>query len=578
MPNGSLLSRALPNDGVYKKEYTTNSGAFSIALVIPDDPHVELPSAYLIDMPTKLNGKLIPHISHEGYFCYVEKMEADWNPNDLKGLYQDIDCQIQLTLDKITHSLSNQAIGDLEFENEFVSYWSASSSLYLLGQENKKANFITVLASTKDDQKPNHSEFVTIDIKDKSRDEYLGSEELNRWLEQRKLFVNETRNRTMMTHYISVSPKKFTGVDWPPTCLRELLIWLEDVDLSARDRLAYSLTSSKEKKHVLLLYVKSQDPIALYVELNQQFYDFRRSTKNQKKKKKRTTTSFRDLMTVLRSAKFCAVFKRLSVVKADGATLQSRDKERVEVLSSKCIALIGCGTIGGYLAHLLIRNGAGSDRKSFHLFDNDELKPHNFSRHTLTSSSFGKNKAKELAHSLLQSIHTIKSVEAFDQSFLVNKASLAKYDIIIDATGRPPVSKRLSHVARQLPLTKRPALIHAFNDGNGRAAKVFVDNYSSCYGCMALDKSIHQDQGDLRFKKIVQDSERKVSCGNTYTIYDASVSHITAAIAQEAVLNTLGENNPWTYSEFILDERFRTGKRKILKKQEGCSICHEFSL
>ncbi|MCC4821433.1 hypothetical protein LMH81_33450, partial [Vibrio lentus] len=130
-------------------------------------------------------------------------------------------------------------------------------------------------------------------------------------------------------------------------------------------------------------------------------------------------------------------------------------------------------------------------------------------------------------------------------SFLVNERSISSYDIIIDATGRPPVSKRLAFVTRQLKADKRPVLIHAFNDGNGRASKVFIDGGNSCYGCLTIDKSVHQELRDIRFDKVALESDRRVSCGNTYTIYDAAVSHITAAIAQEATLNTLEAVVPW---------------------------------
>ncbi len=58
-------------------------------------------------------------------------------------------------------------------------------------------------------------------------------------------------------------------------------------------------------------------------------------------------------------------------------------------LSQKRIALIGCGTIGGYLAELLLRSGAGCGENYFHLYDNDSFKPHNFARHSLTAHNFG---------------------------------------------------------------------------------------------------------------------------------------------------------------------------------------------
>lgn len=570
LDNKNFLYKAFPHGGVYIKEYITDCGEFSVAILIPKDPHVELPSAYALSIPDVLEGKLIPHISHEGYLCYVEKMEADWDPNNLEGLYEVIDSQIQSTLNIVADCAFNQKLGDVELENEFVSYWSANDSLYMLTKGSRKVDYITVLALPVDDNSSHKREFITINSNSNERESYSKNNELTRWLEQRKLFVEHEAKASIPTHYISVVPQKLAGVDWPPSNMRELLYWLESVDVSARDRLLYCMFCSKTKRNIILLDILNQDSIALYLELNQKSYDPHSNYK--KSAKKRVKRSVRNMKAILSSNHFCSVFNRLSVKKADITTLQSRNKERLEDLSSKKIALIGCGTIGGYLAKLLIRNGAGRG-KPLHLFDGDDFKPHNFSRHTLTSSSFGKNKARELSFELRNSIHTIKKIEGFDIPFPVNEQSIANYDIIIDATGRPPISKRLAFVARQLVEHKRPVLIHAFNDGNGRASKVFIDDGCSCYGCLTIDKSIHQEQRDIRFDKVVLESDRRVSCGNTFTVYDAAVSHITAAITQEAILNTLETSIAWTYSEVVLDKSIRTGRRKVLKKQKGCSIC-----
>ena len=569
--NSKKLSREsmmLPikhEEGAYIKDFFVNDDVFTIALVIPQDPHVELPSAYVVRMPGKYQGKLIPHISQEGYLCYVEMKEADWEPNNLNPLYEAIVEQIQLTLSK---SFREKEGGDSEFENEFVSYWEPDCKLYSLGKIDKlSSNLISFRCTPIDDENSDSSEFITINSENNKATNYLNDPTLIKWLSQRGMKICSEDSNGIKTHYISVSPKKLAGVDWPPSSLSNLTEWLEVVDHSARDHLIYSLTQKKEKKHILLLDVDKQGLVAAYLELNVKAFEFKRNNRKNKK------ISFKNLSATVQSKRFCNFFGRFSVIKADIETLQSRDKKRERQLKSQRVALVGCGTIGGYLAPLLIRNGAGCSNKAFHLYDNDILMPHNFSRHVLTSASFGKSKALELAKHLTCSIHTAKSISGFDSTFPLNEQRLSAYDIIIDATGRPPFSKRLAHIVRLLPKPERPRVIHAFNDGNGRASKVFVDTGDSCYRCMTLDRAIQQDNGDKRFHNIVP--ERRVSCGNTYTIYDASVSHITAAMAQEAVLNSLEDDLPWSYSEFILDESIRTGKRRILKKQQECPICHD---
>lgn len=566
----SFLRRYSILGGVYIKRYNTKYGIFEVAMIQANDPHIELPTVFVIDMPLVFQGRLIPHISHEGYLCYVEQMEADWNPNNLVGLYKTVDLQIKTTLDIVINTMDNEVKGDDEFDNEFVSYWSATAELYSLSELRKHSTYISVLATATNKEKLQSSEYITVEI-DKNEHDIRNNHYLKCWLNQRDLELVRPENPSIKTHYVWVRPSRLSGVEWPPKDLQEVLSWLGLVDFNARDHLVRCLSNSKAKRNIIVLDIEKQDPVSLYLEIDVKSIECQFSSR--KTRRKRKQTSFKNLTGILSSKSFCSKFTRLSITRADKFAMLSRNQQRELELSSKNIALIGCGTIGGYLAELLVRNGAGLGTKCLHLYDRDILKPHNFSRHTLSISDFGSNKASALTKKLKNSTHLTKNISGFDSNFPINKGTLSKYDIVIDATGRPPVSKRLAFIVRQMA-AKRPTIVHVFNDGNGRAAKVFVDEGPCCYGCMTIDKSIHQDHTDIRFKDLNLSKEKKVSCGSTYTVYDAGVSQISAAMALEAVLNTLNASTPWTYSEFILDPRYRTGKRKVLQPQKQCEVCN----
>ena len=557
--------------GVYTKRHDTRCGEFEVAMIEASDPHIELPTVFVINMPLAIKGRLIPHISHEGYLCYVEQMEADWNPNDLAELYKTVDLQIKKTLDIAVNTIDNEVKGDEELDNEFVSYWSSTAELYSLSELRRHSTYTSVLARTSDKEKQRLNEYITVEVDQKDHD-LRTNQYLQSWLNQRGLELVRPQSPSIKTHYIWLRPSRLSGIDWPPQDLKEVLSWLELVDVSARDHLVRCLSNSKLKRNIVLLDIDKQDPVSLYLEID--FNNIECKFSSRKTRRKRKKTSFQNLIRILSKKGFCSKFTRLSITKADKSTILSRNQQRESELGSKSIALIGCGTIGGYLSELLVRNGAGLGAKCLHLYDRDVIKPHNFSRHTLSVSDFGSNKASALAKKLKNSTHLAKNISGFDSNFSISEGMLSKYDIVIDATGRPPVSKRLAFIVRQMS-AKRPTIVYVFNDGNGRAAKVFVDESLSCYGCMTIDKSIHQDHMDMRFKDLDSSKEKKVSCGNTYTVYDAGVSQISAAMALEAVLNTLNENTPWTYSEFILDPRHRTGKRKVLKPQKQCVVCNE---
>src|SRR5262249_5937209 len=67
----------------------------------------------------------------------------------------------------------------------------------------------------------------------------------------------------------------------------------------------------------------------------------------------------------------------------DERYLYSRNLGVQKTLAGKSIALIGCGTIGGFLARQLAQSGAGSSGGKLRLLDNDILQPGNLGRHLL---------------------------------------------------------------------------------------------------------------------------------------------------------------------------------------------------
>ncbi|MEE1721090.1 ThiF family adenylyltransferase, partial [Pseudomonas aeruginosa] len=69
-------------------------------------------------------------------------------------------------------------------------------------------------------------------------------------------------------------------------------------------------------------------------------------------------------------------------------------------LAGKNIALVGCGAIGGYLADLLVKSGAGFLGGSLVLIDDDELSVGNLGRHFLGFEYIGQNKAAALCAEL----------------------------------------------------------------------------------------------------------------------------------------------------------------------------------
>ena len=571
IPGGTPLRDHDAAKGFYVKTYKTSEGDFQVALSFAADPHISLPRAYILKIPDQFIGRLLPHINMGWYLCYVQEMEADWDANDIRGLYSQVDSQIQLTLDAAVASAIEGTPDDEELEGEFSSYWLPDERVFLLSDVSENVELKCLVAMSFQDPSVTSETF--------SDEEWIAYEkddesDFKDWMMQRELTKRD--DKVFLTSYFKIKPLRLAGVAWPPQDLRSVLQWLTEVDVSARSRVLDHFVNNPVKRHVLLFDVHHQDLLGVYVELDIQATGLNTyPKKNNRKKRTGRIVKSGTLIACLGAKRSVRKFTRLGVTRADKKTILSRNRRRSTIgdLSVKRIALIGCGTIGGYLSGLLLRSGAGCGSARFDLYDHDSYGPQNFGRHPLCTADFGKNKALSLASALKSSTHIRCNVKGIPSRFSIDPDFLKLYDIIIDATGRPPVAKRLAHVVRTME-NKRPTLVHGFNDGNGRSSKVLIDDGSCCYGCLLADPAFYRDGKDMRFAKINSEDERFVSCGSTFTPYDAAVSVITASILQEAVLSILEPKLSWTYSEHMLDGS-RTRQPRHLRRQSGCKICHD---
>lgn len=154
-------------------------------------------------------------------------------------------------------------------------------------------------------------------------------------------------------------------------------------------------------------------------------------------------------------------------------------------LVGKTIAVIGCGTIGGYLARLLAQSGAGCEGMLY-LYDTDTLRPGNLGRHLLGFNDLGKPKAKALVE-YLRTFHPDVAVTPCGFDATKAWSALERVDLIIDATGEPNVSTVLNDLWIKSDRTgEELALLHTWVFGNGVAAQSFLNlkDGHACYRCL----------------------------------------------------------------------------------------------
>mgnify|MGYP003914576549 CR=1 FL=1 len=528
------------------KRYVTSAGEFEILLINYQNDLTRLPFAYVTKKPAEFDGVALPHIRNSGYLCYADNDQTQWNPLDAESLAQAIDNSIAKTLQVAICKRDDSE----EYHNEFSNYWEGYSTVFsfeALPTQAKNLKYCS-LKVTNGQNVEEGIEFVV----------YTADHERDDWLKLRgkTSFVEEGS-----TIVVSVKPNNWAPTStWPPSCFAEVVDWLAKADRSAHDNLIFQLVNLAAKRTLVVLNIVEEGKLGFKLTFSSRHHKLLESWRNRKKR------SLKSMIQSFTSSKAIDFFCRLRVEEVDrnAIFLRNRPKPELGDIRNKRIALIGCGTIGGYVAELLVKSGAGvGTMGKLTLYDSDNLSVGNLGRHRLSARFLGWNKADGVAKLIEEeSLHKV-CVLAMKEDFEISADILMSYDLVIDATGRVPVSLALAGIIRSIQ-SKPPILIHGFNYNWGQESVAFIDNGKACYGCL----------GKLAPTKIKTpdfDTSR-YSCGSLYTPYDASVSVISAGLIVDAVLNTLEAKLKWTYCNVTSDIK-RPQKRLLLKAWADCEVC-----
>lgn len=195
-------------------------------------------------------------------------------------------------------------------------------------------------------------------------------------------------------------------------------------------------------------------------------------------------TRRRQLLRNLQRAGARAPVTRLSTVRIDTEYLSTRNLKNGPGLAGRRLALIGCGSIGSFLAEQLVRSGAGTCSGRLTLYDPDRLMPANLGRHSLPLAALNLNKAEAVRdHLLAETPHL--DVEARPVDALAALDEFADHDLVIDATGEESFSIAFNHHAVNRPKPFPPCL-HIWLLGNGVAAEALLRDRpgGACYKCL----------------------------------------------------------------------------------------------
>ena len=483
----------LPYHVPFRWKIYTSKGEVSALVFVPKN----LDDMPLVKLESHVSQKPLPHVMSDRFICYLDRNSFVFD--QFTPINQTIAC-LDKAKEVIKKIFNNEYQADLY--SEFGSYWHKN---WLPQQErfeafvdichNNTSSKLQVLTPTN----CLHKFYITDDIK--KFKEKMGS--------RFHLFCD-----AILLETNSLCPAD----PWPPSQGHDFLKWLGKQNKKLRTKLIGKVLPNSNELFKLVLLKSEQGIFAAGFAFD--------SKKSKTSRHERLFNSTVYLMTTSR---------------IDVDFVCSRNIPTHQNLQNKKIALIGCGSVGGFLADLLCKLGAGCGNGILCLIDNEELEASNIGRHLLGYPSINKPKAEALSQELNRLIPTLNIEHRNIDAKNLQVSDLISYDLIIDATGEEGIGNHLCSI-----LTDKN-LLSVWIEGNGLAARALLhhSHKQACYHCIRH----YEQDGKLLAIKNNPGVILNGGCRTPYVTYP-----VMAAV--EAA--NLGATMTLDWANDILEPSFRT--------------------
>ena len=453
-----------------------------------DSTFIDLPRIRLLEIPPELPAT-VPHLGAGGELCYLAKGSIVLDIYDPVG--QSLAC-LQQAADVLGQIIKGEMIEDLA--EEFFAYWDGLLCFVdIQGQDLGRQNCI--VAQTKGDP----FWFIT------------DNEE--RTTKKLKSLGFHVTDKTVLTYRIKTSaqPRPLTS-HWPPETVGDILSWQSTLDPRCRRKIHDRLKEGERKK---------VNGVLIVIESPLMTYGFAALYDRQIPAKKNKFADRKD-------SSYGLKVLPISVVKIDDRYLAQRNMPKLKTLAGKNLAVVGCGTIGGYLSDMLVKAGAGTCGGKLTLVDFDRLLPQNLGRHRLGFPDLLLNKAVAMAKELKRQA---PGVEIRALPVDVRQAQLGELDLLIDATGEESLGHWLcDHYPHPIPM------LSVWIEGPGTAVRALMRTNASeaCYRCLWHSNR----RGELRSTLApLPEILAGHGCEGLYVPFPASVSVHAASLGAEMALD-----------------------------------------
>ncbi len=553
---------------VFKSTILIKEHEFEIELSEIDITFLTLPVATLTKRPACLPRHL-PHLEKNNTLCYLNRLGIYLDPfqpgNTIKFIVRAIRNLLAIYTDPKTMRQ--------EYAAEFCSYWHPSTLAFLI---TGNSNGVATRFQRKNASGNTEAELVIASDKDA----------VSTWCNLRNIIPSEQKIEGEAVILNIENPSFNLNDEWPPKSFADFVAWLQKAHPDIEHKLLQSLCDMTKNSHRILVVLNSSTsgPFGVDVQFDKSISQvsarFSSGSKHNNKGIRRSQHKLSQFRISLTSRSMVKTFTRLFIKDARTDFILERNL-RMNPLSNLKIAILGCGTLGGYVAQLLVKAGAGNgDKSDLSLFDSDVLQPSNLGRHILCVGYLNEQKSHALADYLKKQVHFQLRIKGRSNIRPQEFSVLKHYDLILDLTGDETFSTLLSYHFNQLPSDSNsptPKILHAWVDAGGLAVRALLDDgEGACYRCLKIDNGFGRlEERFPLWKSDPGDHSNMITqrCGESYFPFSAGVSNAAAGMVQQMALEATNYATAFRFKQIAFSPDIRLMKDANPKRLEQCPCC-----
>ncbi|WP_240346548.1 MULTISPECIES: HesA/MoeB/ThiF family protein [Pectobacterium] len=269
----------------------------------------------------------------------------------------------------------------------------------------------------------------------------------------------------------------------------------------------------------------------------------------------------------------------------DDMVLDRTGYETQGILSSKSVAILGCGAVTGHIAEYLVRAGV----LNITLVDDKEFKKQNLSRHLFSRvQDVGKPKVDVLANYLKQ-IDSRCRITIFKEKLLPN-TDLSKWisddiDLVINGCDEPYIGHTSLKLGRHLQSRSIPLYVMGGFDAHLMSSGELVyPPKTPCIDCIqntfskALSewKPVYNRIDDIEpLVKNIKSNSKKISYDIGGSGGLAIMSGFSASFSCLKIIQFLAQDSQYNFTTIRYEYLPNNGELTEFRllKQEGCHVC-----